>query len=179
MLKVLRVNLYVFALYWSISHINYMIFHHVGVLPMPFWPAASVAFIASYYNGWRVFPGIASAAIVSNYISLSSGFVLALMISVMNSFGPIISAKLLRFYESSEKLKLHKHIIILFILSCVLMPVLTATGGIFSKYILGLINSEEILAGWSKWAMAHSIGTIVLALPYFIILYIHHSLKGD
>ncbi len=179
MRKNIRNNLYVIVLYWGVSHVNYLIFHNLGILPMPVWPAASIAFIAAYYFGWKVSPGIALGAIAANYFSLGSSFIFACMISIMNTIGPTVSALLIKKYEHSAEYKIRRGVFLLIFLGAILTPVLTATGGIGSKFILGLIPVDKALSGWLKWALAHMTGTLIIAGPFFAIKIIHHSLKGD
>lgn len=41
--NLLVLNLIVLATYWGVSHVNWLVFKNVGVLPMPIWPAAGMA----------------------------------------------------------------------------------------------------------------------------------------
>ncbi len=89
-------NILVVLAYWGISHLNYTIFQSVGVLPMPIWPAAALAFVVAFYRGWRVAPGIAFGTIMANYYSLHATWIYACCIAIMNTLGPIIGATLMR-----------------------------------------------------------------------------------
>jgi len=75
-------NLIVAGLYWGVSHINWMLFKTGGVIPMPIWPAAAVAFVFALIRGWRVAPGIAAGTILANTVSLGGPVDLASGIAV-------------------------------------------------------------------------------------------------
>lgn len=95
-IHLIRDNLLIAALYWGISHINRVFFSSYGVLPMPIWPAASLAVAVGLVLGWRGAPGIALGTILANAISLGSSVWVAAGISVMNTAGPIFGTWLIR-----------------------------------------------------------------------------------
>jgi len=160
----------VFALlYWGISHLNWLVFSSVGVLPMPIWPAAGLAFVGALYRGWKIAPGIIVGTFLANYISLGAPLQFALLIPVMNTLGPLIGAVIVRRQLSTEfKVTDIKDILIIFSSGLLLVPILTATGGIGFKLLLGLIPFEVFFTAWMKWIVAHLSGTLLIGLPLFI-----------
>lgn len=165
--KLLLYNVLVAVFYWGISHLNWMVFSSVGVLPMPIWPAAAVALVAALYWGWGVAPGIAIGAFLANYYSLGASFLFAACISVMNTVGPVVGASLIRM-RITDKLKVRsiRDIGYVLMVGVCFVPLLTALGGIGSKFILGMLPADKIAISVARWSMAHALGTLLFALPY-------------
>lgn len=154
--------------YWGVSHVNFIIFKKVGVLPMPIWPAAALALVFAFYRGWMSMPGIAAGTILANHYSISAPWNYAVLIAVMNTLGPIAGAWLVRSRVSPGLyIRSLGDVLICFFAGMVLMPVLTATGGIGFKYVLGLIAKEAVFAAWLKWYLAHSLGALIFGVPVF------------
>lgn len=155
--------------YWGISYLNFILFKGLGFLPMPIWPAAALALLVSFYKGIKVAPGIAVGAILANHFALGSSWTFALCISIMNTLSPELIAYLLR-----KRLAVHfilysfKNLCYCFFLAIVLAPILTAIGGIGSKYLLGLMPLSDFIISFYKWSIAHSLGTLFFASPIFI-----------
>ena len=167
--RLLIENLLIMFCYWGISHLNFILFKNVGILPMPIWPAAAIAVIAAFYRSWKIFPGIALGTILANHFSLGASLKFSCCISVMNTIGPIIGANIMRNRISQNlQIKSIKDVIISILAIAVLTPILTACGGIGSKWFSGLIPSQEIFSAWCKWMIAHSTGTIFFAIPLFV-----------
>ncbi|HNX90871.1 MAG TPA: MASE1 domain-containing protein [Candidatus Omnitrophota bacterium] len=164
-------NLAVALAYWLISHLNWLIFKNVGVLPMPIWPAAALAVVVAFYRGWQIAPGIAIGTILANYYSLGAPWGYAVCIAIMNTAGPIIGAGMMRWRVSAKiNIRSFGDVMFCFLAIIILVPVLTATGGIGFKWLLGLIPANEVVSAWLKWAVAHSLGTLVFGVPVFAFL---------
>lgn len=167
--KIICHNVVVCALYWGVSHLNWMIFSSVGVLPMPVWPAAGVAILYSLYIGWAVAPGIAVGVIFATHFSLGASWAFAVGISVMNTLGPELGAELIR-RKVGRKLRFKSFGELVFVMSVGigLVPLLAGLGGITSKYILGLLPDGEFAVSVARWSLAHSFGNIILAMPVLV-----------
>ena len=169
--KYIAMSLVVVSLYWGISHINWIVFNQLGILPMPIWPAAAVALISGILYGWKAAPGVAIGTILANRFSLGAPIAFACLIAVMNTLGPIISAKLIRkSLGDSLRIRCLNDIIVIFILGVLLAPILTASGGIGFKWVVGLIPPDQMFIAWMKWAFAHAFGTLVFGLPVLAYL---------
>ncbi len=155
--------------YWGISHLNWMVFSGVGVLPMPLWPAAALALVVALHRGWRIAPGVAAGVVLANHFSLGAPWSLALCISVMNTIGPVWGAILIKKRITDDLVVNNTNDFVLALLIGVgLVPLLTALGGIGSKFALGMQPSHALPFALGRWAMAHSLGTLLFALPYLI-----------
>ncbi len=174
---VLLQNAAVLIAYWGISHLNWIVFKNVGVLPMPIWPAAAVALVSAIVLGWHIAPGIALGTILANHFSLGGSWTLACCISIMNTIGPVFGAILIRRRIAGKPWSAwnRRDITLLFFSGAVLVPMLTATGGIGGKLILGLMTISEVPLAFMRWEIAHTLGTILFAPPLLLWLYKENS----
>jgi integral membrane sensor domain MASE1 len=154
--------------YWALAHLTFLIFKNLGILPMPLWPPAAVALVAAFYRGWGIAPGIAAGTILANHFSLNSSWEYAAAIALMNTVGPLLGASIMR-WRVSPRLFIVKpaDLLICFLAAYLLPPMLAATGGIGFKYLFGMIPANDMLIGWLKWTLAHSLGTLLFATPVF------------
>jgi len=177
-LKIILQNLFVFILYWGVAHLNWIVFSSLGVLPMPIWTSAAVALVAAYYWGWRIILGIALGSFFANYISLKGSVELSFMICIMNSIAPVWGGIILKNKLSIPiKIKNFNDILFVFLVALVIVPALTALGGIGSKYILGLTKSNLFVIEFLRWLIAHSLGTLIFAIP--TVIWINGRYKNE
>ncbi len=167
-LKNIWENILIALTYWGVSHVNFMIFKAAGVLPMPIWPAAALALVTAFYRNWAAAPGIAAGTILANHFSLSAPLQLAVCIAVMNTLGPLAGASLMRRRVTRDlSIRSFTDVLFCFLAGIIAVPVLTASGGIGSRWMLDLIPDHEVMTAWLKWFLAHSLGTLIFAVPVF------------
>ena len=155
-------NLLVAGLYWGISHINWMLFKAGGVLPMPIWPALAVAFAAALIRGWKVAPGIAAGTLLANTLSLGGSVVFASGIAVMNTAGPVLAAYLCRRNTSSiNPFQTLRDTFIFLFYGVILVSLMTSTGAEFFKWMLGLVQTENIPLDWLRFLLANITGSLL------------------
>jgi integral membrane sensor domain MASE1 len=159
-------NLLLTGIYWLLSHLNFLIFSKIGILPMPIWPAAGIALAAFFIRGGKVAPSIAAGTILANHYSLGANWAFSCSIALMNTLGPWFGATLIRKTVSKDLIfKSTAEILIVFAATLVIIPVMTASGGAGFKCLLGLLSCQEFGAAWIKWAMAHSLGDLFIGVP--------------
>jgi integral membrane sensor domain MASE1 len=87
----------------------------------------------------------------------------------MNSVGPVLGAALLR-----RRVTWHLHIrsltdlLVCLGIALALIPMLTACGGIGTKWLLGLTASPEMPIQLARWMVAHAAGTVLVGVPLLI-----------
>ncbi len=87
----------------------------------------------------------------------------------MNTIGPIVGAVLIKKRISNDLVvKNMNDFIIALLIGIGLVPLATALGGIGSKHLLGMLPPGAFPVALARWAMAHSLGTLLFALPYLI-----------
>lgn len=165
-------NVVVLAVCWALSHVNWMVFNSLGVQPMPFWPASGVALVAGYYYGWRIAPGLALSTILADHYSLGAPWSFAAAISVMDTVGPLLAADIIRRRVQGKSWLTWNRgdITVAFLAGIVFASVLSAIGGIGSKWGLGMMPFEAVPQGLLRWSLAHGLGALILAPPLFILL---------
>jgi integral membrane sensor domain MASE1 len=164
--QVILENIAVAAVYWGISYLNWLIFRGVGVLPMPVWPAAAIAIITALYRGWAIAPGIAVGTILANHFLLGASWPFSCCISIMNTLGPILGAMLIK-RKSGGRVFFGTPGNIAFgiVVGIVFVPLLSAFGGVGSKYMFGLVTDDKVFTSIIRWAMAHGLGTFFFGIP--------------
>lgn len=162
-------NLAIAFFYWLLSHGTYQVFHQMGVLPMPIWPAAALALLVAFFRGMLIAPGLALGTILANTLALHGSLLYSVCIALMNTLGPLAGAAVMR-NRVGRRLIFSNPLDVLICLfaALVLTPSLTATGGIGFKWLLGLVPDSEVAVLWLKWALAHSMGTLFFAIPLFV-----------
>lgn len=161
-------NLATALAYWGLAHLSFVLFRHMGVLPMPVWPAAAVALVVAFFRGWKIAPGIALGTILANHYSLGGSWAYAACIALMNTLGPLFGAWLMRRQVTSRVvIKGSVDLLICFAAAVLLTPMLTAAGGVGFKWLFGLIQADAVAVGWLKWTIAHSLGSLLFATPVF------------
>ncbi len=155
--------------YWFITYLNWLLFSSVGIMPMPIWPAAALALIAALYRGWLVAVGIAVGVVLADSVTLGVSLNLAASVSIMNTLAPILGAVLIKKRISSElKIKSFSDFIVVFLIGCVFVPFVASLGGVGSMLLFGELSTDMALSSIVRWTMAHSLGTLLFALPYLI-----------
>lgn len=93
--RVILENVVVVGVYRGLSHLDWMVFNRLRILPMPFCPAAGLALVAAVMRTWSAAPGIAVGAVLANSASLSAPLPYACCIGVTNTLGPLAAAALI------------------------------------------------------------------------------------
>lgn len=136
---------------------------------MPIWPAAALALVVAFFRGLRIAPGIALGVVLADHFSLGIGWSYSLSIAIMNTLGPIAGAALIRNRISLQlKISDAQDLLFCFFTALILVPVLTASGGIGSQWLLGMIPAGAVPIALLKWALAHALATLFIALPAFV-----------
>ena len=154
--------------YALLASLTFMLFRRLGVLPMPIWPSAALAIVVAVYRGGLAAPGLALGTVLANFCILGSSFAFALGIAVMNTLGPLVGGWVVRRLATTRLIiRGPAELLYCFVAIVLLPPILTATGGIGCKWLLGTIAADELVIGWMKWAVAHSLGSLLFAVPVF------------
>ncbi len=174
-IRFLRDNVLIAALYWSVSQLNMIFFSSYGVLPMPIWPAASIAVAVGLMLGWRGAPGLVIGTILANALALGSSWPVAAGISVMNTLGPLFGTRLIKRWATSyPPFGSIRDAGVFLVCGVVLIPMLTATGGIASILAGGRIGWDTAPLAWLRWWIAHASGTLLFA-PLLLCWGVHHK----
>lgn len=153
--------LVLFLLYFSLAGIG-LTLDAVGGFASLVWPAAGVALSALFLWGYKLWPAVFLAAFLVNFLS-GAPLVAALGIGVGNALeaciGAFVLRRVLRFNPNIERLQDALALINISILS----PVISATIGVTSLYLLGVFQREVIEAAWLTWWVGDLLGILLVS----------------
>lgn len=129
------------------------------------WLPTGIAIAALMRWGYRYWPGIFLGALASNF-SIDSSLLLDISISLGNTLAPMLSTLLLR------RLKFHASLdraydILLLVIAAAIGMLLSASGGVSSLLIFGLMTAQDAGMAWLSWWAGDFIG-VLLAAPLLL-----------
>ncbi len=148
----------------------YILAGHVGLaIPFtngnvsPVWPAAGIALAAFLVAGYRVWPAIAAAAFVINYLSPIS-FQAALAIAAGNTAGAVVGAWLLRrlpgFRPSLNRLD---GVLGLILVAVPANAAVSATVGVTVLFLTHIDPWTRFWPAWVVWWLGDATGALLIA----------------
>lgn len=157
-------NLAAAALYFLLGLAVGHYFAAYGLFPAPIWLPSSVAVVAAMLGGWRYLPGLFLGSFLINYGYFESSLLVAVLISLTNAMGPILSIALLRRLRPAPILFSSFSGVVLFILCAVILhPAITAAGGTLALNLDGPWNLTAVTRTWVSWWLCDSGGTLSFA----------------
>ncbi len=137
------------------------------------WPPSGIAFAAFIVYGYRVWPGILVAAFLLN-TALGAPAIVAFFIALGNTLAPFAGASLLTWYGKYNPSVLRLRDNIGIVASALLIPLITATIGAGSLWLLGSLPSGAFGATWITWWMGDALG--ILVCTPFILKWLYRPL---
>jgi diguanylate cyclase (GGDEF)-like protein/PAS domain S-box-containing protein len=128
----------------------------------PVWPAAAIATFAALVGGWRWMPGIALASWLGNAVFMHWPSEWALLITLGNVIGPMLSISLLRRFIPDITLTLETgHGIALF---CILAAFNSMISACFGSFAYGMtLPSDAVLdTAFLPWFVRDLTATLIL-----------------
>lgn len=162
-------NILIIAIYLIISYYVLQVFLNLEILPMPICPAAALTLLSAFYLRAYAVPGIAIGTVLANYFIFETSLEFALCIAVTNTLTVLFTGKLIRHQlDTNNYTRNLCNVIESFLFAVILTPLLSALGGAGSKLILGIIPPQEFVPTFAKWSVAHSLGILFFATPFFL-----------
>ena len=138
---------------------------YVGTHITLIWLPTGIAVAALMRWGYACWPAIFAGAFLVN-LSIDSSPLLAGSIAVGNTLGPLLTAWLLRHFKFSTALSRTHDILLMVAAACIGM-LLSASGGVASLALNGLMSSDRALQAWLVWWTGDAAG-VLLALPVLL-----------
>jgi len=135
----------------------------------PLWPPTGIAVVAFLIFGWRVWPGVALAALAVN-LPISTNALAAAATAAGNTLAPIVAAILLvRVGFRREIDRLQDALAIVFLASLLSM-LISASIGTGTLVLSGAIPASKVPAAWAVWWTGDAMGVLVVA-PFLLGLF--------
>jgi PAS domain S-box-containing protein len=127
------------------------------------WPPTGIALAALLLRGYRLWPGIMLGAGIANLLTGAPIFV-ALGIASGNTLEALLGAYALRripgFRTSLDRLR---DVLALIVLAAMLSTMVSATIGVTSLYLGGIVSPAQIGQAWRAWWVGDLIGDLLVA----------------
>ncbi|MDY0881818.1 ATP-binding protein [Dongia soli] len=157
-------NLAAMAAYYALGCAVGQYFAAYGLFPAPIWLPASVAMVGAVIGGPRLFPGLFLGSFLINYLDFDSPALIAGIISLGNSLGPIFCAALMRYLRPRDGFfNRFSGVVIFVLLAVVLHPALTASVGTFALSLATPYDFNAAYRTWLSWWLCDSGGTLSFA----------------
>ena len=135
----------------------------VGGFATPVWAPTGLSLAALVLFGQRLWPGIALGALLVNLWAGASAGV-ALGISAGNTLEAVLGAYALgRVPGFDPGLGRLKDVLAFVLLAALLSTVVSATVGVSTLFLGGVLSRAELLATWRVWWVGDAVGAIVVA----------------
>lgn len=131
------------------------------------WPPTGIAMAIMLLMGYRYWPGILIGAFVANSLTAEPLFVAAI-IGIGNTLEAVAGAYLIKhFIHSKNILDKIFNVVWFVILAAVLSTIISATIGVVSLALGGLIRVEQFTSVWQKWWVGDTMGALII-LPLIV-----------
>ncbi|MDP2903767.1 MAG: EAL domain-containing protein [Methylovulum sp.] len=137
----------------------------------PIWPAAGIALAGFVVYGWRVLPGIwlgsfliqtyaflDASSLKTAFASLVTGAIVSTAASLQAGFG----TWLIKRYAGADTALINDGgILRFFSLGGPVSCMVCASVGMFTLYVRGIINQDDVVFGWLTWWSGDTIGVLI------------------
>jgi signal transduction histidine kinase/integral membrane sensor domain MASE1 len=127
------------------------------------WPPTGIALAALLLRGYRLWPGVMIGAAIANLLT-GAPVLVALGIATGNTLEALLGTHALRripgFRTSLDRLR---DVLALIVLAAMLSTMVSATIGVISLYIGGIVAPGQITDAWRAWWVGDLIGDVLVA----------------
>src|SRR5262245_15989532 len=132
------------------------------------WPPTGIALAALFLSGYRLWPGVAIGAF---FVNLTAGAprLAACGMAAGNTLEALVGAYFLRRYAGSRGLLDRISGVVAFVvLAAALSTTVSATIGVASGWLGGVIHPERAGEAWLTWWLGDALGSLVVA-PFLLV----------
>jgi integral membrane sensor domain MASE1 len=156
-----------FAIYFSTAKLGLMM-DAVSGFATAVWPPTGISLVALAIFGYRLWPGIALGAFLVN-VSVGAPPLVALGMAAGNTLEAVLGTYLLqRVVGFGPGLDRLRDVLGLVVLAAMLSTMLSATMGVSSGWLGGVIPWANYGKAWWTWWLGNMIGDLVLAPLLFV-----------
>jgi signal transduction histidine kinase len=127
------------------------------------WPPSGIALAALLLGGYQLWPGIFLGALIANVLTGAPPLI-ALGIAAGNTLEPLLAAyALTRLPRFRLSLDCVRDAVAFILIAAGLSTVVSATVGVTSLYLGGLVARDGIALTWRAWWLGDAIGVLLVA----------------
>lgn len=152
----------VLATAYTITALGGLSLDAVNGIATAVWPPSGIAVAALLLHGYRLWPGIACGALISNLITGVPAWA-AVAISIGSTAEALLAAYLLRQSAFRTSLDRLRDVGSLVAWAALLSTLVSASVGVFSAWLSGRTPSADFTVAWATWWMGDAVGVLVVA----------------
>jgi len=134
----------------------------VGGVAAPVWPPTGLSLAALLIFGSRLWPGVAAGAFLANW-SAGVSVLAAVGMGCGNTLEAVVGSYLLRRGDVRLSLERLRDVLSLIVLGAGLSTLVSATIGVTSAWLGGVIASADYATAWWTWWVGDAMGDLVVA----------------
>ncbi len=132
------------------------------------WPPTGIALAALLLGGYQLWPGIFIGAVVANMLT-GAPLLIGVGIGVGNTLEALLGTYLLlRLVDFRPAIERVQDAIGFVLFAAVLAPVVSATIGVATLDLGGLVPRTRLVDTWRAWWLGDAIGALVVAPPVLV-----------
>lgn len=126
------------------------------------WPGAGIALAALLIFGWRAWPGVLLGALLAS-LTTPDHFATALCVATGSTLEALVGCYLINRFASGKQVFERAQDIFKFALFAGLVgPAVSATIGVSSTFLGGLMGNASFASVWSTWLLGDAAGAIIV-----------------
>lgn len=149
-----------FGVYFITAKIGLAI-HPVNNFATLIWLPSGVSLAALLIFGFKIWPGITMGAFLAN-LTTGAPPLVALGIAMGNTLEPLVGAYLLRRVNFRNSLDRLKDVLALIILAAFISTIISATIGVASLFLGGIITKSNLNPTWIAWWIGDLISILII-----------------
>ena len=127
------------------------------------WPPTGIAFAALLLGGYQLWPGIFVGALLANILS-GAPILVGLGIATGNTLEAVLGVYAIRRLPNFRlSLDTVRDAIAFIVLCAMLATLVSATIGVTSLYLGGIVAREQVAEAWRVWWLGDAIGALLVA----------------
>lgn len=165
-----KASIVLFLFYFAAASLG-LSFEPVSDFATLVWPATGIAVASVFLFGYGLWPGIALGAFLANFLN-DAPLLVALAIAVGNTLEAVAGAWLLKQYGFNPSMRRLIDILYFILYGSMVAPTISATIGVTSLWIGGIIDFSAYAPTWGAWWIGDMVGALLVG-PFILVWLAH------